>query len=100
MAKVAVIGHEEAAPVEEQPVGQAPGRLQLAASRRWRSPCASSAIEVARRMSSMRANEGPERVHMTVPEAATSSATSSVSRRDKASATVWSRPGWYSAVKS
>jgi hypothetical protein len=30
MAKVAVIGHEEAAPVEEQPVGQAPGRLQLA----------------------------------------------------------------------
>jgi hypothetical protein len=30
MAKVAVIGHEEAAPVEEQPVRQAPGRLQLA----------------------------------------------------------------------
>jgi hypothetical protein len=30
MAKVAVIWHEEAAPMEEQPVGQAPGRLQLA----------------------------------------------------------------------
>jgi hypothetical protein len=29
MAKVAVIGHEEAAPVEEPPVGEAPGRLQL-----------------------------------------------------------------------
>jgi hypothetical protein len=30
MAEVAVIGHKEAAPVEEQPVSQAPGRLQLA----------------------------------------------------------------------
>jgi hypothetical protein len=29
MVKVAVIEHEEAAPVEEQPVGQALGRLQL-----------------------------------------------------------------------
>jgi hypothetical protein len=29
MTKVIVIGHEEAAPVEEQPIGQAPGRLQL-----------------------------------------------------------------------
>jgi hypothetical protein len=30
MAKVTVIGHEEVAPMEEQPIRQAPGRLQLA----------------------------------------------------------------------
>jgi hypothetical protein len=47
----------------------------------------------------MNAKDGPERMHRTVP-VATSSATSSVSRRDKASATVFRWPGRYSTVKS
>jgi hypothetical protein len=37
---------------------------------------------------------------MTVPAAATSSATSSVSRRERASTTVLRRPGRYSTVRS
>jgi hypothetical protein len=51
-------------------------------------------------MSLMKAKDGPERMHRTVPAVATSSVTSSVSRRDMASATVLRRPGWYSMVKS
>jgi hypothetical protein len=51
-------------------------------------------------MSSMKAKDGPERMHRTVPTVATSSVTSSVSQRDKASATVLRRPGRYSTVKS
>jgi hypothetical protein len=51
-------------------------------------------------MSSMKAKDGPKRMHRTVSAVATSSVTSSVSRRDKASATVLRRPGRYSMVKS
>jgi hypothetical protein len=47
----------------------------------------------------VRLEDGPEQMHMTVPAVATSSVTSSVSRRDKASATVLRRPGRYSIVK-
>jgi hypothetical protein len=51
-------------------------------------------------MSSMKAKNGPEQMHRIVPAVATSSATSSMSWQDKASATVLRRPGWYSTVKS
>ena len=51
-------------------------------------------------MASKRAKEGPERAHNTVPSAAPSVVSSSVSRRERASATVLRRPGRYSTVKS
>jgi hypothetical protein len=51
-------------------------------------------------MSLMKAKDGPERMHRTVPAVVTSSATSLVSRQDKASATVLRRPGRFSTVKS
>ena len=55
---------------------------------------------MARRMSSMKAKEGPERAHMAAPTLLSSSAPCSASRRDRASATVLRRPRQYSTVKS
>jgi hypothetical protein len=99
MAQVTVVGTKRRLPCRSSPSAKRHGAGSSPASKRRRS-CASTAVAVARRRSSMKTKEGPERTHMAAPLLLSSSALCSVSRQDKASATVLRRPGRYLTVKS
>ena len=86
MAQVSLVGDEETAAVQEETVVEAPWRQQITGLQ-------------ARRMSSMNAKEGPERMHA-APRLLSSSTAPSVSWRDKASATMLRHPRRYSTAKS
>jgi hypothetical protein len=94
-----VVGEEDTTTVKEEAVVEAPGRLELTGARHLSISCVSGARAVAWRTSSRKAKVGLEWTHMASSSVATSGACS-VSRRERASATMLSRPGKYSTVKS
>jgi hypothetical protein len=90
VAQVVVVGEEHVTAVKEEAVVEMPGHLELTGTR---------ARAVAWRTTSRKAKFGLERTHM-APSSAAASWACSASRRERASATVLSRPGRYSTVKS
>ena len=86
--------------MQEESLRKAPRRVELA-----RLQLLPQELGVRRRSSGPangveKGEGGPERMHSAVPSGALSAASSSASRRDRASATVLRRPGRYSTVKS
>jgi hypothetical protein len=100
MLEVVVVQYVDARAVKEA-ILQAPWAVKVPSWSCWHRRLLSEDIAVARRMSSRKANEGPERARdAAAPGSPAAGWSRSASRQDNASVGMLRRPGRYSTLKS